>query len=202
MSTNIEIADQDDLTISVETVIGRLKTMTIETDTDYESAAEFVKKVKATAKVVESFFEEDYQRHYSAYKAVLAERKFFTDKLDAAEKAVKAKMSAFATAREKKAREEAAERQRAAIEAQRMAETAGETVAVVPDVVAEPSTVKPEGVSEVLTWHFEVENPDQIPREYLVVDEKKIGAVVRAGGGTIQIPGVKIWSTKEIRVRA
>lgn len=40
-------------------------------------------------------------------------------------------------------------------------------------------------------WKFEIFDETLIPREYLMVDEVKIGKVVRAMKGAIQIPGVK-----------
>ena len=44
---------------------------------------------------------------------------------------------------------------------------------------------------------FEVIDPDKVPREYLKVDEAKIGRAVRAGVVT-EIPGVKIETQKSV----
>ena len=49
------------------------------------------------------------------------------------------------------------------------------------------------------TVHFEIENEALVPREYLIPDERKIGAAARAGIGAIA--GVRIWTTEEPVVR-
>ncbi len=49
-------------------------------------------------------------------------------------------------------------------------------------------------------WQYEITDPDAVPREYLVVDEKKIAAVVRAG--VRSIAGVRIFETEQLAVRS
>ena len=48
-------------------------------------------------------------------------------------------------------------------------------------------------------WDFRILEENLIPREYLMVDEKKIRAIVRAG--IRQIPGVHIFEREELTVR-
>ncbi len=40
---------------------------------------------------------------------------------------------------------------------------------------------------------FRVDNPNLVPKEYLKVDEVKLGAVIRAMGSAAKIPGVTTW---------
>jgi hypothetical protein len=49
------------------------------------------------------------------------------------------------------------------------------------------------------TVHFEIVDETLVPREYLIPDERKIGAAARAGIGPI--PGVRVWTTEEPVVR-
>jgi regulator of protease activity HflC (stomatin/prohibitin superfamily) len=49
------------------------------------------------------------------------------------------------------------------------------------------------------TVHFEIADEMLVPREYLIPDERKIGAAVRAG--VDPIPGVRVWTTEEPVVR-
>ncbi len=49
-------------------------------------------------------------------------------------------------------------------------------------------------------WTAEVIDESQVPREYLIVDQKKLNAVVKAG--VRAIPGVKIYEKSEGAVRA
>lgn len=49
-------------------------------------------------------------------------------------------------------------------------------------------------------WEFGITDPTAIPREYLMVDEKKIREAVKAG--VRSIPGVNIFETSDIAIRA
>ena len=69
--------------------------------------------------------------------------------------------------------------------------------------LAEPivatQTTKVEGISTVTSWSFEIVDQNLIPKDYLMPDEVKIGKVVRATQGSLQIPGVRIYSYKSIK---
>lgn len=56
-----------------------------------------------------------------------------------------------------------------------------------------PEAPKTAGLSMRNVPCFEIEDPMIIPREYLAVDEVKVGKVVRATNGQITIPGVRIF---------
>lgn len=71
---------------------------------------------------------------------------------------------------------------------------------VVPPVVL-PKMETPTGISYRDVWKFEVVNPDLVPREYLTLDEKKIGGVVRALKGETRIAGVRVYSEKTVAGR-
>lgn len=74
---------------------------------------------------------------------------------------------------------------------------------VVAERVAVPIVERPieapkaEGLGSRTSYKFRVVDDSQVPREYLVVDEKSIGAIVRARKGRITIPGVEIWEEQE-----
>lgn len=77
---------------------------------------------------------------------------------------------------------------------------------LVPTVAAPAKTVATDDGSKITyrkQVHFEVINAALVPDEFKTVDEKKIGAAVRAGIYTPEtpIPGVKIWITEEATVR-
>lgn len=72
-------------------------------------------------------------------------------------------------------------------------------VVVAPVVV--PRMETPAGISYRESWKFEVLDPNALPREYLAVDEKKIGGVVRALKGETRIAGVRVWMEKTIAGR-
>jgi len=49
------------------------------------------------------------------------------------------------------------------------------------------------GASTRTTWKFRIVNAALIPREYLAIDETKIGGVVRAMKGATNIPGIEAY---------
>jgi hypothetical protein len=71
-----------------------------------------------------------------------------------------------------------------------------------PEIAQTSKTVTTEAGSKVTfrtTPHYEIENEALVPKMYWSIDEKKIGAAVRAGISPIK--GVKIWTTEEPVVR-
>lgn len=71
---------------------------------------------------------------------------------------------------------------------------------VAPPVVI-PKAAAPAGISYRLVWRFKITDPEKIPRQYLMVDETKIGAVVRAMKGETAIEGIQVYSEKVVAGR-
>lgn len=69
-------------------------------------------------------------------------------------------------------------------------------------VIVQKQVPKTEGVSGALNWKFRIVDETQIPREYLMVNEKAIGAVVRAMKDKSKIPGVEVYPEGGARFRA
>jgi len=94
-----------------------------------------------------------------------------------------------------KLRLQAAENQKRVEEATDMAidEAAKAEAAMTPAPVV-PEAPKTEGLSMRDNWCFEVVDPMIVPRSYLMIDEAKLGKVVRALKGQISIPGVRIFN--------
>lgn len=106
---------------------------------------------------------------------------------------------------EERIRAERAEQERLTAEA----EESGEPIQPIqppmpaPDVPAMPdrttrSTLGTTTVRKI--WTFEITNESAIPREYLVADEKKIRAVVKAG--IRNIDGVRVFEIDQLSVRS
>jgi len=64
-----------------------------------------------------------------------------------------------------------------------------------------PPPPKAAGVSTRTLWHYEVTNSSLVPREYLMVDETKLNAVVRAMKELTNIPGVRAFPKTSMSVR-
>jgi len=190
---------KDDLPVLVEPVLQKVGALEIRSRDDYTPCAELLKAVKQTSKLVTEAFAPEKKKAQDRLNAIRAEEKKWQDPLATAEKQLKKKMSDFEAAEAKRIREEQA---RLEEERRKQAEeNGGELFPEPPAPPPEPAAPKTEGVHTVTEWHFEVTDPQAVPREYLVVDEKKIGQVVRAMKGDTDIPGVKVWSTQGVRVR-
>ena len=56
-----------------------------------------------------------------------------------------------------------------------------------------PETPKVEGITTRQDWDFEIINPNEVPRDFCIPDEKAIRAFIKATKGTKPIAGVKIF---------
>lgn len=93
-----------------------------------------------------------------------------------------AKLAARAAATETKAAEKAA--------------ALDERAAAVVAPIIQREAPKVAGLQMRETWLFEVVDPSKVPAEYKIVDESRIGKVVRALKGDTQIAGVRVWMEK------
>lgn len=66
---------------------------------------------------------------------------------------------------------------------------------------ADVAPVKAAGTGFSDKWGFEVINAAMVPREYLKVDEVKLGAYVRAMKGDAIVPGVRVFKDFKVSVR-
>jgi hypothetical protein len=139
------------------------------------------------------------------------------DKLKAVESNYKNKMASFEYAERQRIRQEEAEARRRAdeerAELERRAVKAAEqgktekaeqlierAVAVVPEAPA-TAPLKASGIGFSEQWEFEIVDAAKVPREFCMVDEKKIGQYVRAMKDTAEIPGVRIFSRPKVSAR-
>lgn len=75
-----------------------------------------------------------------------------------------------------------------------------EAMVVAPMIQREAPKVS--GVSTREVWKFEITDPSLVPREYLVIDETKVRKVVQALRGDTQIPGVRVYSERQLAAGA
>lgn len=93
----------------------------------------------------------------------------------------------------------AAEAEKARLEAEKAkskAEERAEQAAsvFVPAPIVESQVQKVNGIKTRTEWKFRIVDPRQIPADFLIPDEKAIGAFIRATKGTRPIRGVEIYS--------
>lgn len=186
----------------------------IETAGHYEVAAIELKRVKDAQKKLDDLRRAITRPLDAAKKAVLDLFRSPESKLTQAESGIKRAMIGFQQAQDRIRREEQAKAEAEARRKQaqlqeraskalasgkpeRAMELEHQAATVVAPVVhrAAPNVT---GINTRDVWKFEVTDPALVPREYLMVDEKKLGAVVRALKGDTTIAGVRVWPEQSI----
>jgi len=195
-----------------------IKTLTVRNVEEYERGVNLVRHISDLRKQIEETFNPIVAKAYAAHKEAVAQRDKFLKPLDINRAEVDRKLLTFKSEQERKRRDEErrlAEEARRKAEADALAEAAelernGEKelaaqiveqqiVAPAP-VVSVPTTVpKVAGFTTQKIWRWKITNESQIPREYLMVDEVKIGRVVRAMKDAAVIPGIRVYDEDTAR---
>lgn len=202
----------------VERATQAAATFKIVTAQDYEDSAGMLKKVMASKKRLEDLRTAITGPLNASLKAVNDLFRAPAEKLVAVERQIKGEIGRYADEQDRIRREEQrkadeeARKQREKLEAQaRKAEESGkaekaetlqqraETI-VAPVIQREPPKVT--GVSMREVARFEITDASQLPREYLVPDEKKIRGVVAALKTGANIPGVRVWMERQVAAGA
>ncbi len=198
----------------VNEIVAGIQSLSIQTDEEYQSAGEFLKKCKVSAKEVENYYSDDLEAAKEKKRIAEEERKkvqanikAYTDKLDKAERAAKRIMAEYSESKEKERRE--AERKRiAAEEEKRIAEAIetgdDEVLDKPPEKHKESEGPKVEGTYTVTIWEYEIVDKSKINPEYVMPDNKAIGSLVRSQHEKAQDilgPGVRVYSRKDVRAR-
>lgn len=213
--------DSPELRQETSAVLADAKALTVTDVHTYGLAAERVKGLKSLQKKVTDWFEPLVTAAHRAHKELTSRRGETLRPIEAECARLTREMSTWKAEEDRKAREEAARlaREQQALEQRVQLEVAAaleaqglnaEAEAVVEQAITMPAPVVPvaptapkvEGVSYRSTWKHQVVNAALVPREYLVIDEQKIAAVVRATKGTLQIPGVRIYEEQTAVVRS
>lgn len=186
---------------------------------EYAQAGSLLVTIKGLRKKIAETFGPIVAAAFQAHKTAKAKQSEVEAPLDFAERHLKGLMVAYDDEQER-IRQQA---QRAAEEAARKAEedrrlqqaadieAAGDAAGAVasldepvapPPVVVEKTTPKVAGLSYRDNWTFSIVDADKVPREYLMIDEVKIRAVVRALKADTNIPGIKAYAEKVLAGRA
>lgn len=200
---------------SLEIDAGQLKITTPEA---FTFAGSKLAEVKARAKTLDELRREATRPLDQAKKKIMDWFREPQDRLMRAEAAIKRAMSDYSAEQDRIRRaeqarlEERARRERERLEKRAAAAAAAgkeekaaeleQQAAVVVAPIVQTAAPKVEGVSFREVWKFEVTNPALVPLDYQMPDEQKIGSVVRATKGSVQIPGVRVWSEKQVAARS
>lgn len=199
-----------------------LKIMTQE---DYQAAGEFLKQIKSNIKTINGFFAEMKANAYAAWKAICDKENSFVKPMQEAEAKVKKEMAAYISEQERIQREKEAELRKqqeelarkqaeaaAALEKEGKTDEANAVLNMAIQVenlnpVIETAKPKIDGVSYQIDWIVEIIDESQVPVTVVgavirPIDLAAVKKLVKATGGKINIPGIKITETKQMKVRA
>lgn len=185
----------------------------------YQKVANAVLLLKQAIKAKQEEYEPDIKRARGVVEGLRKGLALFVEPWEAAIGYAKSLMVAFDTEQARIARQKQLELERQAKEKQEAEalevayelEKAGcgqeatrvlSNMEELPPVVVQKQTPKSDGISYRDVWKFEITDANQIPREYLKVDEVKIGGVVRAMKGATNISGIRVYSEKIVTAKA
>lgn len=194
----------------------------IENSGAYQVSAEDLKSIKAKAKELDETRKSLTRPIEESKKKIIALFKVPLDFLAQAEASVKKAMVGWQKKQEEKRRAEEARlaeiqrqeaeklrkqaekeaaraeslktekaRAEAKAKAEKLQAKAVATTAISPVVESKVDDIS--GIKKRRDWKFRIIDANQIPREYLIPDEKYIGQIVRASKGKKEIPGVEIY---------
>ena len=213
-------AKQDGLVI-----LYKAKELRITDQATLTQANEYLKQAKQIRAEIDKTFDPHIAQLHKSHKDLLAEKRRFTDPLEQAEKILRPAIGTYLHEQEQRALEADRARRRAEEEAERKANEATDLSHALikngdieeAEKIASGAKVevrqildnRPEAVEDPITdnnqkrttWHFEITDEAAIPREYLMVNETKIGQVVRAMKDQTNIPGVKAFPKRSVSTR-
>lgn len=214
METRFDLAEGqqiNEVTTLALSVPEQAKQISIKTMDDYVRAGEIMLTIKAIRKKIIDTFKPIKQKMDAAKQEVLDQERAADAPLKEAEALLSPQIITWnreqerirqaeeARLREESRKQEEERRLQEAILAEQHgqkeeAEAIMETPVQVAPVVVPKSVPKVSGMSIRDNWKFKITNEKLIPREYLKVDEVKIGQVVRALKSATNIPGVEVYN--------
>lgn len=167
-------------------VLEELDDLVIETQDDLEFAAEILADVKGNVRQLKDMQDRVVLPINTALKEL---RSWFKPALRALEKCESGLKSKIA-----KAHAEVHARQQEALQVAATASMQGDTEAAsaAMEQASETDFEPVKGLSMRHTWDYDIIDFDKVPREYMLVDDSKVKAVIRAHKGDITIPGIQV----------
>jgi hypothetical protein len=193
--------------------------LTVTNDEERETVINGLRGIKQQKNKVVAWFKPSREAAHTAWKAIVAQVKEVTDHLDKIERRAKmailvydekveadrkAEQARLQAVADKKARQEA-DRLRKEAEKLKTPELKEERIEqaeqVVAPVVQVAAPVKSKGVATRKTWKARIVNADEVPREYMTVNEKALNALAKATKGQIKVAGVEFFAESQLAVR-
>lgn len=207
-----EIVQEQQASELAMTLMDQAKAVVIKDHAGYEAAGAILVAVKDGIKQVKKYWEDPIKKQQAALDVLKDRKNLMLDPLIQAELRIKVLVSDYRIKADKEraeaervARQALEEKARAEqkalakeMEAFGNAEVAAKTATapvIVPPVILQGAP-KVSGIQFRDMWRAEVLDPMSVPREYLMVDEKKLDAIAKALKADARVPGVRFYSEK------
>ena len=180
-----------------------------------------IKSCKEKRDAVVKFFSDSKKKAHETWKAIVANEKSFTDKLDVYEKAARVAIGTYDDAQErvrlaeetriKAAAEIEAKKNRRALEfaaahtkdEDKKAELLDKAAAVQADFVSVPSKVeKQAGEGSRKIWKYRIVDVDKIPRAFMEPSDSLLKAMATSQKEKAKVDGVEFYYETSISVKA
>jgi hypothetical protein len=210
-----DLADLTPLREEVQQLPVCAQTLELTDEASVRAASALLRRIRKLRTLLATFFTPHIQRAFAAHRALVEDRRRLDAPLAEAETRLKERLGTFLilenerravaarceTAAMQAVRSEEIWRAVEALEAEGQHDDAAELVAEfirAPTLTGLPTQMlRADGMSLRAMWRYEVIAPDEVPREYLTIDHRKLG-VVRALKGAAGIPGVRIWAERTV----
>lgn len=210
--------DTTDIAPRSTAIVSRAQAIVVTDNLTLVSAEEAIVEIRKIRKEVANDFRGPIDKAHKAHKEMLTLRSKIDDPLKMAEGVLGSKTLAY---RQEQERIRVAEERRLQAEARKIEEEKrlaeaerleqehrheeAEQVVSAPvptPVVVVPVTVaKTAGVSQRVNWRFKVLDKSLVPRQFMMLDEVKIGAHVRSMKEQANIPGIQPYDELSVSVR-
>jgi len=179
-----------------------------------------LRAVKVWQKKVTAWFKPTIDAAHAAHKAVVAQKRSITDRLDVCETDIKRainnydhdqeqirakeqrRLQAIANEAARKERERLLKRAAALKTEEKKEEALEQAAEVVASVVQVAAPEKQKGESTSQKWRARITDEKAIPREWMIVNEKALNAFARSTKGKVPVAGVEFYSESVLSVRA
>lgn len=180
-------------------MVDEARALTVQDDAANVRAVELGNQARKLVKGIEDIRKKHVAPLNERVKDINAAAKVYTERLGEVETGLKRKIGVFQSQQELERRKAEEQARQAIAEEQARLDALAKKNNVAPVVLEAvlppepPRVVRTESGSshQRQEWTFEVQDETQVPREYLMVDERKIREAVKAG--IREIPGVRIF---------
>ena len=196
----------------VDQILAKMEQLAITNDEEFQETAEFLQGIKGKQKEVKDNFEPRRAKAEAEKQKVLAEINSYKRPLEKAEIIVKKKLGEYRVEQEQKRREEEQKRlaELKTQEEDRLLEEAeanGDESILDDEIMLAKPTLETEipkmaGISFTEVWHFEIVDVNQIPRDYMIPDVRKIQGVVNALKDKTSISGIRVHPDQQVGARS